>query len=308
MKKQTETHKKVNLMANLETVRNIAAVDESILASLDDLLPVNATDDHDEILESLEAEMLETAEEAVIEEVAEPADVIIDDIVETVEEPEVEAAAVVEDNAMIIDDLALEDLDMEIAKQEAYIEQQANAPALVISDEADLEPTKSADKPKRTRSASSTPARKRVLRDLSTLDTSMFVLEGDASALSEDDKSALRDAFMSKMPGQKKVREKIEMVMCGLAAGQTPNRYVEIPFKLLATKGKVTRSDIMAAYLGSERKDGSTNLNSGTAHAQTGQLMVLLPYLGIAKVSGKNELEWNDQSIVGAKLKELFGL
>ncbi len=307
MKKQTETHKKVNLMANLETVRNIAAVDESILASLDDLLPVKATDDHDEILESLEAEMLETAEEAVIEEVAEPADVIIDDIVEAVEEPEVEVVAAADD-VVIIDDLALEDLDMEIAKQEAYIEQQANAPALVISDEADLEPTKSADKPKRTRSASSIPARKRVLRDLSTLDTSMFVLEGDASALSEDDKTALRDAFMSKMPGQKKVREKIEMVMCGLAAGQTPNRYVEIPFKLLATKGKVTRSDIMAAYLGSERKDGSTNLNSGTAHAQTGQLMVLLPYLGIAKVSGKNELEWNDQSIVGAKLKELCGL
>lgn len=268
-------------------------------AVLDDLDLLIADREGDEILETIEEQH---SDEIIEEQFDEPP-------VETVEAADIsEKVEVIEELEphSILNDLDMESLNMDLAKQEAYEEQSAET-NVTISDPADIAAA-SAAKPKRARKAATAPAKKRTVRDLNSIEAKYFATNTDPETVDEAALATYKDSFIKGMPAQVKVRDKIELVMCGIASGNAPNRYVEIPFRLLIEKGTITHSDIMAAYKVATTKDGAKNLNAGTAAAQTGQIMVLFPYLGIASLSGKKELTLCSDSRVAAELKTLFAI
>lgn len=305
-------------MDNLEMNRH-APADNFIFDELDELM----AGQHDDVLEAIEEEFEEGHDEHVeaLEALAGLDDLPIEEVTEEPEEEAAEAASdeeepiieatteedeepvniFDEDGELILDDLNLAELDADLAKQEVYAEQ-AEASTVKV---AEPDAIKTAKK-RQTRALGG--GRKRLNRDLESLDKSLFVLSGDPADADEELQANYKRAFIDAMPTQIKVRDKIEQVMYAIANNQAPNRYVEIPLRLLIEKGTITHSDIVTAYKNAPTKDGSKSLSAGTAAAQTGQIMVLFPYLAIAEETGKRQITLREDSVIVAKLKAALGM
>lgn len=289
-------------------------LDELIVGQHDDVLEAieeEFEDEHDEHIEALEAlealagiedlpieELTEEPEEEVTEAAAEEEEPIIEASTEEDEEP---VNVFDDDGTLILDDFSMAELDADLAKQEVYAEQ-AEASTVKVAEPNSIK----AAKKRQTRAPGG--GRKRLNRDLESLDKSLFVLSGNPADADEELQANYKRAFIDAMPAQVKVRDKIEQVMHAIANNQAPNRYVEIPLRLLIEKGTVTHSDIVAAYKNAPTKDGSKSLSAGTAAAQTGQIMVLFPYLAMAEKTGKRQITLREDSTVVAKLKAALGI
>lgn len=265
---------------------DVAATMESIDMALADLDLEN-----DEVVEELDAALddLEAIaeEEAVVEEP------------EVVEEQEVEAAA--EEStltAAAIDDDLLADLDLELARTEAYNAQES-AP-IASEEEQEAIKAKGAARAKRASSGSSTPraATPRTPRDINAVPAEIFVLNGDVAAMDDAAKDAAKAATMALLPKQVKVAEKFENLLMSLAAGKLPSRYTVVAYKALAARKTLTSADLVGAY----KAEG---LKEGTARSQSGQMMNLFSTLQIADRSGQT-LTLREDSNLAARLNALL--
>jgi len=265
---------------------DVAATMESIDMALADLDLEN-----DEVVEELDAalEDLEAIaeEEAVVEEP------------EVVEEQEVEAAA--EEStltAAAIDDDLLADLDLELARTEAYNAQES-AP-IASEEEQEAIKAKGAARAKKASSGSSTPraATPRTPRDINAVPAEVFVLNGDVAAMDDAAKDAAKAATMALLPKQVKVAEKFENLLMSLAAGKLPSRYTVVAYKALAARKTLTSADLVGAY----KAEG---LKEGTARSQSGQMMNLFSTLQIADRSGQT-LTLREDSNLAARLNALL--
>lgn len=215
----------------------------------------------------------------------------LDAIVASLEElPDVEEEIVEEEAELLaegddVEDLEVADLNDEevtglelaIDKQASYETQSSDAVETANPERDGSTVAKKTGGKKKT----STP---RVERSLNDIAPEHFVLTGDASKLDTTDLKSAKDNLMAAKPTQVKIAEKFENIIMSRAAGKKPSKYVGIAFNALeastADPKTVTMSDIIAAYI-------ATGLKDGTARSQAGQMMVLLPALGIATRNSK---------------------
>jgi hypothetical protein len=258
----------------------IDAID-ALLDGLDDIEMVEEAAPIEETIEEpdvTEPEMVAATEDAGLAE-----DAVVEP--ETIE-PEITAEALLQEMELGSEDLT--GLETEIAKTEAYEEQEA-------SGDVNTEPTPAAaEAPKKERKAKAagTP---RVERDLSKLPADAFVLTTDIPA----DLEANKVAVMGTRPNQKKIAEKFENVLLAVAANRKPSTYVMDCFAILQAKGEVTSGDLVAAL----KADGYSD---GTARSQVGQIMALFPVLKIAERTTRSSLKLNPDSMIAGALKDML--
>jgi hypothetical protein len=208
---------------------------------------------------------------------------------------EMEANDVTEASGADIGELVLDDSDLSAVEvvegQEAAYEGQETKAADVAAPAA----TKPA-KAKKAAGAAKTP---RTPRELSTLDASHFVLTAEAPA----DLEANKATVIGSRPAQKKIAEKFDNLFQSIAAGKKPSIYVMGCFNVLADKGTVTQTDLVAALKATNSKKGSS-YSEGTARSQAGQIMNLFATVGIA-TREKQTLTYVSDSPIAAKLKAI---
>jgi hypothetical protein len=181
---------------------------------------------------------------------------------------------------------ALVEKDEAIASQTSEIDADATAVT---------EPT--AEKPAKAAKAPKTPkvAKPKIERDLSAIADEFFQLNVNGTA----DKPAV----IALRPTQVKVAEKFDNLFSSLAAGRAPSVYTMACFKVLADKGEVTSSDLVAAMKAAASRSGGA-YSDGTARSQVGQLMNLFGAVGIAS-RATNKLTFNKDSKIAERLLAL---
>lgn len=188
----------------------------------------------------------------------------------------------------------IDDLELAVDKAAAY-EAQESAP---IGGGEDGKISSEGTVNTRTRSSSSTPrtSTPRAPRDMASVSPECFILNGDASTRSDEDKAAAKTAVMAATPGQKKVAEKFENVFLNMSAGRAPSKYVMTAFAALDKNKTMSSSEVVAAFK-------TSGVGEGTARSQSGQIMVLFAALGIAERDGKT-LKMKEDSNVAEYLRK----
>jgi hypothetical protein len=251
-------------------------------------------DSIDAALGSLDLD-LNIEETGVLEEITEA------DVLEAVAEEETvtEEPAVEElDQALALDDDALNAIELEAAKEDAYGEQEAES-----SDVGDTTatPAPAAAKPAKA-AAAKTPKAPKAPRDLASLPESAFVL---SIANPPEDLAQNKADVMARAPGQKKVNEKFENLLLTVPAGKRPSTYTMDCFAALVNKGgTITSTDLVATLKATVKKDGNC-YTEGTARSQAGQIMALFPILEIA-TRVKQTLTLNEDSLLAFAMKEML--
>lgn len=118
----------------------------------------------------------------------------------------------------------------------------------------------------------------------------------DADKLSE--LIALRMAELDKAP--KKVAEKLVNAYAHLTSGGSLSVYTELALEMILTKGEITSKDIFDRYI-------ARPWSEGTARSQSGQLMQVLPMMGIAKREGQ-KLTLIRESVLAQTFAEKLGI
>lgn len=172
-------------------------------------------------------------------------------------------------------------VDRAAEKAEAYEAQES----IEIVDQT--KPTKSKVK----RVVSSTP---RVARDLNGIEAKYFVFNANPEQMSDEEIGKMKAVSLANMPTQRKVAEKAENVLHSIQAGRPASKYVMTTFALLKEHKVISSQMIVDAFKAS-------GLSDGTARSQQGQMMILLPWLGVAERDGK-ELKLRDDSNVATFL------
>jgi hypothetical protein len=189
--------------------------------------------------------------------------------------------------------------DGDLTAVEALTEKEDAVAAMTSEIESDTsavsEPT--AEKPAKAAKAPKTPkeSKPKIERDLSAIADEFFQLDINGAA----DKQAV----MALRPTQKKVAEKFDNLFASLAAGRAPSVYTMACFKVLADKGEVTSSDLVAAMKAAASRSGGA-YSDGTARSQVGQLMNLFGAVGVAS-RATNKLTFNKDSKIAERLLAL---
>lgn len=136
----------------------------------------------------------------------------------------------------------------------------------------------------------------RTARDLNAVDDAHFVLSGDVSAMSDEDKSSAKTGAIAAKPTQKKVAEKFENVFLSMQDGRAPSKYVLTAFGCLNANTTMSSADLIAAFK-------TSGVGDGTARSQSGQIMALFPVLGVAERDGKT-LKLKDDSNIAEYLRK----
>jgi hypothetical protein len=273
---------------DMDNTQNIATND------LDNLDAVLAQIDTDQAPETytLEADASTDVTEAETEVVAAPETEALDLDDLGLEELDLGPAEV--EAGEILDEEALRVVDLEMERQEAY---QAQTAAAVVTVEKQPAGAAKAKTP-RTGSGrgSSVP---RAARDLNSVAEEFFVLSGDAKGMDAGQLTAAKSSTIALKPVQVKIAEKFDNLFTAVAAGKLPSIYTMVAFRLLDANKKITSGDLIAAY-----KTALNNCGEGTARSQCGQLMNLLSTVKIADRSG-NTLELRSDSLLAARIREL---
>lgn len=211
----------------------------------------------------------------------------IEEIVEEIEETTAEASAEVTDED-------LEGVNADLEREEVYATQESTGDVDAGAvEEKKTEKGKKASGQKRQ----STP---RTPRDMNSVAPEFFVLEGDLSKMSDDDKNKAKVDTIAANPTQKKIAEKFENLFTSISAGKAPSRYVVDAFKFLNGKKTMSSSDLIAHYQ-------AAGLGTGTARSQSGQIMNLFAAVKIASRSNQT-LTLNEKSVVADRLRKILGL
>lgn len=190
--------------------------------------------------------------------------------------------------------VAVEALDDDAAQAIEVLNEQSEAiEGQTSTIEADASAAATPAKAKKERKAKEAKESKpKIERDLSAIGDEFFQLVKDVPA----DKAAV----IATKPAQKKIAEKFDNLFASLAAGRKPSVYTMACFNVVAEKGEVTSSDLVAAMKATAARSGAA-YSDGTARSQVGQLMALFDVVGIAKREG-NKLTFNKDSKIAERL------
>ncbi|AGC36136.1 hypothetical protein B7L88_gp152 [Rhizobium phage RHEph10] len=220
-----------------------------------------------------------------------------DEISDEIEEV-VETSAADGDSATVteedLENVSVDDLEMSLDREDGYAEQTSDTDVAEKPAEAAAAARSQPATTPRAPRAASTP---RTPRDMASLDAKVFVLEGDAASMSDDDLAVNKTAVMGTVPSQKKIAEKFENLFAALNAGKQPSVYVVQAFKLLDEKKTLSGTDITTMFKASYKQ--------GTAQSQSGQVMTLFEATKIATRT-KNTLVLNENSTVAQRLREIL--
>jgi hypothetical protein len=238
----------------------------------------------DDLLADLDLDVATSGDDEI--ETIEPTELVLagDDtnvVLEEVEELEASTDA--------DDGLDVEELEMSIERAEGYKAQDAG------SQLAGKPAEKAAKAPKVKKEATAKIPRQP--REMSAIEPSVFVLEGEATDMSAAELEQNKIDVIGAAPSQKKIAEKYENLFTAIAIGKQPSVYVVQAFKLLEEKKSLTSTDIVAMLKGT--------YSQGTAQSQAGQIMKLFEVTKIAERT-KNSLALNDNSVVAAKLRKIL--
>lgn len=153
-------------------------------------------------------------------------------------------------------------------------------------------------------------SKSKVLLDRLGGDTSDIVLEFADAELSDEELKKKQRAFLSLLNNQptvnsdgqtvqKKVAEKVVILFTMFKQKKAWNEVMYRTFKLLLTDGYIQSGDKGNLHAELLAKPYSV----GTARAQAGQMMQMLPLLKIAKETSKGRLEVNEDSTIVARLR-----
>lgn len=194
----------------------------------------------------------------------------------------------------------------EIPPVEPAIEELADEPAV----EDKVAPSVKEKSPTTYRTTYYNSSKSKVLLDRLGGDQSDIVLEFSDAELSDEDLKRKQRAFLSLLNNQptvnsdgqtvqKKVAEKVIILFTMFKQKKTWNEVMYRTFKLLLTDGYIQSGDKGNLHAELLAKPYSV----GTARAQAGQMMQMLPLLKIATETSKGRLEINEDSTIIARLR-----
>lgn len=226
--------------------------------------------------------------------------------------PETTQEAIAERSAADFgNDVHEEDLEQEVvagieAREQAYAQQEDKAvPAKSASKRTKKaqnvdESVEAAPKPKQPRGRVGDKCSEQIRHVFGNNDDALAdnltLLMSEAGKPKSDRLASINELLNSIDGAAKKVGEKAVNLVYALQGKQNLSSYTKIAFQLLAAKGEVTASDIKNEYL-------AVPYSAGTAAAQTSQMMLLFPMLGIAS-RDKSKLTFNKDSVLGAALAD----
>lgn len=188
--------------------------------------------------------------------------------------------------------------DKEIAMAEAVAESDSKA-----SDESELAPKPAGTSKAKSRAggcAKPSEALKVRLGGIEAVQATLIHKPEDAK-LDADKLSELIAARMAEIDkAPKKVAEKLVNAYAHLTTGGSLSVYTELALELILTKGEITSKDIFDRYL-------ARPWSEGTARSQSGQLMQVLPMMGIAKREGQ-KLTLNRDSVMAQIFADKLGI
>lgn len=218
---------------------------------------------------------------------------------------------------------------------ELFDENELGPESLVLNESADVDESpapeakvekkekpkaKAADKgekkeksPSTARTTYQNAKRSAVLLDRLGGDTSEIVLEFSDVDLTPEELKAKQTAFLNALnmqphmstdgvSVQKKVAEKVVILFTMFKRNGSWNEVMYRTFKVLLTDGFIQSGD--GGNLVKELL--AKPYSVGTARAQAGQMMQMLPLLKIAKETGKGRLEINENSTIVARLRSQY--
>lgn len=188
----------------------------------------------------------------------------------------------------------LQALEQQIQRDEIYAAQESSETPEEIKGENEKKPRPQGGVSSSTATSAGRSA-SRAVRDLSSVSPEHFVLTGDASSMTDEDLATNKAQVIGLRPAQVKVAEKFDNIFTAKASGRAPSKYTMIAFSLLEKNGTVTGTEITAAFTAS-------GLADGTARSQSGQMMALLPAIGVADRNMKS-LTLRSDSNIAAYLK-----
>lgn len=225
---------------------------------------------------------------------------------------EAEAALDLDLDSFDADDLDLSELDL-LPATEVAVEEEAPVAEMAVEEEAPVAEAKKAA-PKRPTTARTTYINSRasdVLKDrLGGNTAEALVLEVGDIELDEATLAVKQKELMDLLnvrphhstadqgSTQKKVAEKIVMLFAYMKNGGKLNEVMARTFKILIRDGYIQSGD--KGNLHQELL--SKPYSPGTARAQSGQMMKMLPMLKIATVSDKGHLVANPESLILMKM------
>lgn len=217
-----------------------------------------------------------------------------------------------DENELDLDALSLDAVDAENAPEVAVSEPEAkDAPKTEVKKETSTPKKAPKEKsPTTNRATYYNSSKSQVLLDRLGGDTSDIVLEFSDAELSDEELKEKQRSFLSLLNNQptinsdgqtvqKKVAEKVVILFTMFKHKKTWNEVMYRTFKLLLTDGYIQSGDKGNLHLELLSKPYSV----GTARAQAGQMMQMLPLLKIAKEDIKGRLVINEDSTIVARLR-----
>lgn len=125
------------------------------------------------------------------------------------------------------------------------------------------------------------------------------ISDGDSAVDSKELVKALNERLSGLDDLPKKVGEKAVNLIAHLGGGAKLSCYTEIAIKMLIETGELTSKALFERYV-------ARPYSEGTSRSQSGQMMQLLPALGLADRTGRGSLTLRKDSVIAKQLSEAF--
>lgn len=203
-------------------------------------------------------------------------------------------------------------------KAAAYAEQESNvgiasmeAPVVTSTAGGSKSTRKSKKASASTGTPATTPTKRRSTADMKASEAIVYKISDKpenfafsaSQSLEPADLVKHRDEFLASADKlADKVQEKVVNLLDVAVNGGELSNYTDIALRALVTRKKLTSAELKGIYREATKHGGPKDYTEGTANAQQGQMFQLFPALGIAKSVSRGLIEFNQESVLAAKL------
>lgn len=203
-------------------------------------------------------------------------------------------------------------IEMEESRSEAYSETVADGAADPDMPDAELTPDTSVAEKKAEKAKPKIKARAygdakpsaALIARLGSVEAASMHLKISESDETVDAKSlteTLKERLTKLDDLPKKVGEKAVNLIAHLGGGAKLSCYTEIAIKMLLDNGELTSKELFDRYI-------ARPYSEGTSRSQCGQMMQLLPALGLADRTSRGSLALRKDSLIAKQLREVFSV